>query len=689
MHAQSVEPVLPAVVVTAGDQRDTGYNARATSTATRTDTPLRDTPQSISVVTAAEMRDRSVQNIAEAVRYVPGVSFAQGEGNRETPIIRGISSTGDFFIDGIRDDVQYYRDLYNIEAVEVFRGPNAMIFGRGATGGLINRIGKQANWQPLYGASLTLGSHDNRRVTADINQPINDVAAVRITGMYENSDSYRDGVTLERSGINPTLSWRPSSKTLVTAGYEHFKDDRIADRGISSYRGAPVGTDRSTFFGNAKGSPTGTELDAVSASIEHQFDNGLVLRNRTRWSTQDKFYQNVFPGAVNAAGTRVAISAYNNATSRDSLFNQTDVIADFQTGPVRHKLLVGMELGKQDTTNFRKTGYFPGNVTSVNVPLSDPTTNLPVTYRQSASDADNSSKSTVSALYVQDQLELTPQFFVIGGLRYDRFEVDFRNNRNGQTINADDHLMSPRVGVIYKPVPAASIYANYSIAYQPRAGDQLSSLSVTNATLKPEKFKNYEVGVKWDMASNLTGSLALYQLDRTNVIVLDPTDPTNTRTMLADGQRSKGIEIGLAGNLTSAWSVSGGYSYVDAKMLADTSATIRDGAELGQVPSHTFTLWNRYDFSPMWGAGVGVIHRTKMLASTEQVATASNAYPNVTLPGYTRVDAAVFLTLSKSLSAQLNVENLFDKKYYINANSNTNITPGAPRTFRVSLNAAF
>ncbi|MEC5399532.1 TonB-dependent receptor [Uliginosibacterium sp. H1] len=687
VYAQTSPQTLPTVVVSG--QQDQGYAATQTTTATKTDTPLLDTPQSVTVVTPDQIRDQSAQSIAEATRYVPGVSFAQGEGNRETPIIRGISSTGDFFIDGIRDDVQYYRDLYNIENVEVFKGPNAMIFGRGATGGLINRVSKQPMWQALYGGSLTLGSDSNRRLTVDVNQPFNDVFAARVNGLYENSESYRDGVTLERSGINPTVSMRPSAKTLVTLGYEYFKDDRIADRGISSYRGAPVDTDPSTFFGNAEGSPTWSQLNAFNALIEHRFDNGLLLRNRTRFSDQDKFYRNVFPGAVNATGTTVAISAYDNATSRDSLFNQTDAIFDVTTGPVRHKLLVGTELGQQNTDNFRNTGYFPGNVTSVQVPLSSPTTNLPVTYRQSATDADNTSESSVAALYVQDQLELTEQFLVVAGLRYDRFEVDYRNNRNGEKINTTDHLLSPRIGVIYKPVQPVSLYANYSIAYQPRAGEQLSSLSASNAALEPEKFNNYEIGAKWDIRPGLALSSALYQLDRTNVVVLDPTDPTNTRTILSDGQRTKGFELGVAGRITPAWTVSGGYSYVDAKLTANTSATLREGATLGQVPQHTFALWNRYDFTPMWGAGLGLIHRTEMFASTEQTVTASNPYPNVTLPGYTRVDAAVFMKISKALTAQLNVENLFDKKYYSNAHSNTNITPGSPRAFRVSLNAAF
>lgn len=682
-----VTPTLPTVAVT-GDQ-GTGYGAKWSSTATKTDTPLRDIPQSITVVPQQQIRDQAAQGLAEALRYVPGVGFAQGEGNRETPIFRGVSTTGDFFVDGIRDDVQYYRDLYNIESVEVFRGPNAMIFGRGATGGLINRVTKVPTWTPMYAGSLTLGSYSNKRLTADINQPINERFAFRLNALYEDSDSYRDGVSLRRKGINPTVSWRLGSRTLATFGYERFEDNRIADRGITSFQGRPVNTTPSTFFGNAAGSPTWSKLDAVTALIEHEFDNGVMLRNRTRWADQDKFYQNVFPGATNAAGTTVSIAAYNSATQRKNLFNQTDIIFNVNTGGIQHKLLAGAEFGGQDTGNFRNTGFFPGGAASVSVPLSNPVTNLPITYSQSAADANNSSTAKVAAFYVQDQIELSPQFQVIAGLRYDWFRTDFLNNRNGQQLNASDNLRSPRIGVVYKPIQDVSVYANYSVAYQPRAGEQLSSLSVTNATLEPEKFKNYEIGAKWDVRRNLSATAALFRLDRTNVVVLDPSDPTNTRTMLSDGQRTEGFELTLAGNITPAWSAVGGYAYTDAKFIANTSATLRAGGAVGQVPKHTFTLWNRYDFNPTWAAALGVIHRTRMFASNEQIATGTNAFPNVALPGYTRVDAAVFYKLDDKTSLQLNVENLFDRKYYINAHNNNNNTPGSPRAYRVSLNKSF
>ena len=448
-------------------------------------------------------------------------------------------------------------------------------------------------------------------------------------------------------------------------------------------------TSPGTFFGNAAASPTGTSLNAVTAVIEHEFGGGLTLRNRTRWSDQAKFYQNVFPGATDATGTTVALSAYNNATQRKGFFNQTDLTYALQTGGVRHTLLAGAEFSRQDTDNFRNTGYFPGGVTSVSVPISNPVSLLPVTFRQSATDANNSGRAKVAAFYLQDQIELSPSFQVIAGLRYDQFKVNFTNNRDGQQLSPSDSLVSPRVGLIYKPLKDMSVYTNYSVAYLPRSGDQLSSLSATNASLAPEKFKNYELGVKWDLRANLSATAAVFRLNRTNVVVLDPTDPTNTRTILSNGQRVQGLELTLAGNITPTWSTTGGYAYTDAKFVADTTATLRTGASIAQVPRHTLSWWNRYDFTPSWAAAVGVIYRTNMFAANELIPTVPTPVPNVLLPGYTRVDTAVYYKLDTKTNLQLNVENLLNKKYFLNAHSNNNITPGSPRALRVSLNKAF
>lgn len=659
------------------------YRTARTTTATKTDTPLLDVPQSVTVISRDLINDQAMQGIGDVTRYVPGVSIAQGEGNRDTPVLRGNSTTADFFTDGLRDDVQYIRDLYNVERVEILKGPNAMIFGRGGSGGVINRVTKQAVFAPVRELTLQVGSWDQKRATLDVAQPANHQIAVRFTAMYEDSDTYRDGVSLERYGINPTVAWAISPSTSARVSYEHFHDRRTADRGIPSYLGRPIATDASTFFGDPDQSDVQVTVDSVGVFIDHDFGNGLTLRNATRYAYYDKFYQNIFPGVVNAAGTSVSISAYNNGTQRENVFNQTDLVFRTETGAIKHELLAGLELARQETDNLRLTGYFPtagsGSLaTSVTAPVSNPRISLPLVFQPGATDANNHGVAKNVAVYGQDQITLLPQLLAIVGARFERFTVDFRNNRTAQDITSKDHLVSPRAGLVYKPRPEISLYTSYSISNLPRAGEQLSSLSLTNRSLDPEKFENYEIGAKWDLRPSLSFSAAVYQLDRSNVVVPDPNDAT--KSILVDGQQAKGVELGASGKLTKHWSAIGGYAYQDGEIKRTQSATAQAGARLANLPRHTFSFWNRYDLNATWGFGLGLINRSAVFASTDNT---------VTVPGFTRIDAAVFVRLTKNLRAQANVENVLDRSYYASVNSNNNITPGSPRALRVSLTATF
>lgn len=657
------------------------YDVRDVTSATKTSTPLRDVPQAVSVVSSELIADQRMASMADVTRYMPGVGFAQGEGNRDTPIIRGNATTSDFFVDGVRDDVQYFRDVYNVDRVEALKGPNAMIFGRGGVGGVINRVTRQADWGQSREASLQFGSWDNKRFTADIGKGLNETVAVRATGMYENSDSYRDGVGVERYGFNPTVAFRLAPQTTLRASYEYFYDERIADRGISSFNGAPVVTEPETFFGDPTQSPTDATVNLFSAVLEHRFNPRVTLRNRLTYGDYDKFYQNVFPGAMSADGTMVSISAYNNATTRENVFNQTDVIVSAQTGRFGHTLLVGTEFGRQETDNFRNTGFFTSlgpNVTSVNAPLSSPTISLPLEFRQNATDADNHGVTTVASLYAQDQVALSQQIEAVVGLRYESVDSDVTNNRTATDFSSSDGLLSPRLGLIYKPIVPLSLYGSYSLSYLPRAGEQLSSLNLTNQALDPEEFRNYEVGAKWDIVPAFSFTAAVYRLDRGNVVVPDPNDPA--LSVLVDAQRTNGLELGLNGNVTSAWSIAGGYALQDGEITQSISPTAQAGASLAQLPKHSISLWNRYDFTPRFAAALGVLYRSDVFTSTDNL---------VILPSWTRVDAAVFYNLTATIRAQVNVENLFDEDYYMNAHSNTNITPGSPRGVRVALTTRF
>lgn len=667
-----------------------GYNANRSRSATKTDTDLKDTPQSVTVVTQDVIKDQSIQSISDAVRYVPGVTASQGEGNRDALNFRGAGvSTGDFYLDGVRDDVQTYRDLYNTDRIEVLRGSNAMIFGRGGSGGVINRVSKEAGWDPVRELSVTYGAYDQKRATIDVGNGINDVAAFRLNAVYEDADSYRDGVNLERFGITPTLTIKPTDSTKIVLSAEYFKDKRIGDRGMPSigngFKNRPYDIgDHSTFFGNARLSPNETETKAFNAMIEHAFDNGITIRNRTRYADYDKYYQNVFASSSVNSSNNVSIGGYLDDTQRQNLFNQTDITYDLKAGGFEHRLLAGMELGRQDTDNYRAVPTAPASESLGSVNAENPNYIGSPSFNKLS--RNRKSEATITSFYVQDQIILSPKWELVLGLRHDKFAVDYTNlpTATSNTIskfNSTDNKVSPRAGLIFKPVDNLSLYASYSQTYAPRAGDQITDLSQANAGLSPEKFINHEIGAKLDVMPELSVTAAIYKLERQNVLIQSPESGINT---LVDGQETHGVELGLTGKLTDKWSIFGGYAYQDGEItkqqgLNSSNSRILKGAELGQTPSHTFSVWNRYDFNETWGAALGVVSRSEMYATTP---TASQS---TVLPGYTRVDAAIYGKFSKNLRLQVNLENLTNKEYALSAHNNNNIVPGSPLTGRATL----
>ena len=676
-----------------------GYIAKSTASATKTNTPLIDVPQSVSVVTTEQAKDQGSRDLAKALTYVPGIVMGQGEGHRDAPTIRGVSTTADFFLDGVRDDVQYYRDLYNIDRVEVLKGPNAMIFGRGGGGGVINRVTKKADGERIYEATTTYGSFGTKRVEVDAGQAVTNDFAVRIDGMYEDSGSYRDFVDLERYGINPKMTFKPDDNTKVRLAYEYFNEDRTVDRGIpsNSLTGKPAKTGRSTFFGNPDGSYMYFNSHVVTATIEHKFDNGIELKNHTQYGNYEKFYQNIFAsGAWNGtpAGT-VALGAYNQHTDRESIFNQTDVTTKIDMGPyMRHTLLAGVEVSRQVTDNQRdpNTGNYPMTPVPFNNPLSS---QIPAWGTNPG--PFQHSELNVAGVYVQDQIEVTKYVDLIGGVRFDRFDLDF----NCQTpvgvanrcaagtppvtsatadFNRVDEVWSPRAGIVVKPVENLSLYASYSKSFLPSSGEQFGALVgglTGSANLKPEEFTNNEIGFKWEVTPRLAFTGALFQLDRENTLVA-VTIGGVTQNLQVGKTRTEGGELALTGYLTNDWEIVAGYGYQDAEVVRGTAATT--GKDVALVPQHTFSLWNKYRFLPNWAAGLGVVSRSDMF---------SNVSNTVTLPGFARVDAALFWDISENLKAQLNVENVFDTEYYSTAHNDNNITPASPRAAYFTLTSRF
>ena len=633
--------------------------------------------------------------------------------NRDALIFRGNLTTGDLFVDGLRDDVQTYRDLYNTDRIEVLKGPNGMAFGRGGAGGAINRVSKQAGWDPIAEFIASYGAYDFKRISGDYGQAINDEIAFRINSVYEDSGSYRDGVDIERFGITPTVTIRPDSETKIILSAEYFKDKRIADRGIPS-TATKTGAlsvanpdfdrrpfklnEEDAFYGSAKLSPTETETVAFNATFEHAFDNGIGLKNSTRYANYNKFYQNVYAAsAVGLTGT-LGLEAYIDFTNRENLINQTDLTYTTNWGGVQHKLLAGLELTTQDTENSRLAGFFNNATTGLNINTNN-TTGIgatPITFRANLANGtnpfrDNDTTVNVVGFYAQDQIKFNDRWLATLGLRHDRFMTDFDGSRrkgnapNANTVvsesfNVTDTFLSPRAGLIFKPVEAVSIYGNYSVSYVPRAGDQLTSLTVTNQFFKPEKFVNYEVGAKWDVNTNLALTAAIYKLERENVQIADPANPT--LQILVDGQETKGIELAINGNVTDNWSVFGGIAIQDGEITKQQGVganAILKGAELGQTPDRTLSLWNKVEINDMWAVALGIV------STSDRYALSPTASQSTLLPGYTRYDAAIFGKFSDKLNLQINLENLTNKEYAQFAHNNNNITPGSPITGRATL----
>lgn len=371
------------------------------------------------------------------------------------------------------------------------------------------------------------------------------------------------------------------------------------------------------------------------------------------------------------------LTGYNNRTERRNLFNQTDATGVVATGAIRHTLLIGTEFGRQRSENFRNTAYFDNTATTTIVPFGNPRFTGPVTFRQSATDADNFATNHIAAVYVQDQIEVTRYLQVVGGVRYDRFTIDFHNNRNGANLGRQDSMVSPRAGVVVKPIAALSLYTSYSVAYLPSSGDQFSSLTATTQTLKPEKFTNYEVGAKWDLFRRLSLTMAGYRLDRTNTTARDPNNPAII--VQTGSHRTNGYELGVNGSLTNRWNVVGGYAHQDAFVTSATAAAAQ-GAKVALVPNHTFSLWNNYRVLPRLNMGLGVIHQADMYAGIDNT---------VRLPEFTRADLAAYYTVTEMVRLQANVENVFDRTYYGTAHSNNNIMPGYARAVRIGLVARF
>ncbi|WP_294111606.1 TonB-dependent siderophore receptor [Sphingomonas sp.] len=672
--ADTPEPVADEVVVTG--QR-LGYGTDETSTATRTPVKLLDLPQSVTAITKQQIDDQAIRTIGDALRQVPGAIAAQGEGNRDQIVLRGQNTTADFFVDNLRDDVQYYRPVYNLERLEVLRGPNAMIFGRGGGGGVINRVTKTPFDGFGLGATASADSFGAWYLDGDLNLAVAPGVTARVNAVHEEVANHRNRYGGNISAVNPVVRFALGDRTSVTVGYEYQADRRVVDRGVPSQNGRPLSGFRDTFFGVPGFNRTAFTANVLRVTATHRFSDNLQITGRLLYGEYDKFYRNAFPSAPVTAAGLVPIQAYEDFNNRRNLFSQTDLVWRVTTGPIAHTVLAGAEFGDQRGDNGRFNGFFDGqpgasaDALTLPVRLSDPVV-IPVPIlRAGTGQRAVRYQSTIFAGYAQDQLKWGPIELLLG-LRYDSFTLNALNRLNGQTLTRADGLWSPRVGLVGHPTNNVSLYFSYARSYLPQSGDQFTTLDVTSAALIPERFDNYEVGAKWEPRAGLLLAASLYQLERTNTRAPGPTPGT---TVLTGAQRSRGLELEARGQITKAWNLSLAYALTEA-VITETTAAAPAGRRVPLVPRHTFSAFTRYDVTPRFGVGGGVSY------FSDRATSISNA---VTLPAYTRVDAALYYKLTKNIEAQVNIENLFDAGYFPTAHTDNSITTGAPINARATL----
>ena len=652
----------------------------------KTPTLLINVPQSVSVISEEQINEQALFSVADVMQYTPGVSIGLGEDHRDQITIRGQNTTADFFVDGLRDDVQYFRPLYNLERVEVLRGANALLFGRGGGGGVVNRVTKVAEINKDF-TSLSAGidTFSAGSVSVDTNKDIGNNQAFRFNGVFDSIDNHRDFKDGERFALNPTYSWQLDNNTMLRASYEYVDDDRVVDRGVPSLNGEPLMNAQDTYFGKPGFNNTTLEAHIAKLRVEHRINSNWTSNATLQYADYDKLYQNLYPVNFDDNAGTVTLDGYKDTTSRQNTLFQVNLVGQLEGFGVAHTLLMGAEYGDQDTENARRDAFFAqtqdDQVTFMfSNPLDIPSMTLTDPVR------DRASEVNFTSLFVQDEIELTEQWMVVAGLRYDNFDIDVADkieaangsqDGNNGLLSSSDTEVSPRLGVIYKPMENISLYASYSKSFLPRSGDQFLSLSLTSQALDAEEFENREVGVKWNINDALSINAAVFEVERENGAAQDPNNPERS---ILTGTETTGFEVQMVGQLTKQWEINAGYSNLDGEELGRVVDGEIANRDLAQLPEHKFTLWNQYSLTNDWRVGLGVLYQS------EQYATLNN---DVELPDFWRVDAAVYYDYSENMQVQLNVENVFDEEYFPSAHNANNIGTGEPVNARLSVQYQF
>lgn len=659
--------------------------------ALRSPTPIIDVPQSLSIITADEIAQQGFDSIGDIISYTPGVNSSQGEGHRDAVVFRGVRSTADFYIDGVRDDVQYYRPLYNLEQVEILRGPNALLFGRGGTGGILNRVTKKGViGETFTGYRLGVDTFGAFSGEVDYNVSTSDASAFRINGLYESLQNHRDFYDGERLGLNPTLRANIGSSTILDLSYEYIDHERYIDRGIpTGADGTPVEAFENIVFGDPGLNTTELEAHVFRAGLQHQFSETLKGNINAFYGDYDKLYANFYASGYDQLNSPnlVTLDGYIDTTQRESFILSGNLVGEFATGGISHTVIAGAELIDTQNNNDRFNAFWSttqddneqfliqrpldlnrgiGVNADGQITVNDYTTDL--------NDDTEAEVNTVS-LYLQDEIELSRYLDIVLGARFDRFEIEALDETTGETRTRTDEEISPRFGIILKPRENVSVYASYSESFLPRSGEQFATLSDTTRALDPDEFESAEVGLKWDFVPGLSFTAAYFQ----NEQISAERDDVTGEGFEVRGLEVEGFELQLQGQITEKFFVSTGYSYLDGET--------DNGAEIPrELPENMLSFWGAYQVTEKLGVGLGATYQDESFITDFDVGTVGS---HPTLPAYTRVDAAMYYDVSDTLRVQLNVENLTDELYFPTAHSTHQATVGAPLNARLSISGRF
>ena len=646
-------------------------------TALKTPVPIIDVPQTLSIVTDDEIRKQGFRELGDIVRYTPGVNTSQGEGHRDSIVFRGVRSTADFYLDGVRDDVQYYRSLYNLEQVEILRGPNALLFGRGGTGGIINRVTKKAVLDEQFGSfdmgADSFGAFD---FAVDYNVSTGEKSALRINFHSDTLENHRDYYDGDRYGFNPTLRLELSPVTTLDLSYEHADHERFIDRGVPTLNGEPVEAFEEIVFGDTDTNLQTLRADIYRLNLSHEFSDTRKGNLVVQYSDFQKMYKNYYASGYSGGDTFTA-DGYLDPTERNNLIISGNIVNEFQTGSAKHTLLVGAEIIDTENENYRYNTFFittedDNEVFNITRPINFGVNAAGVrTYNDFTADLKSSTESDieVTSLYIQDQIDVTDKFKILLGGRFDNFDITVRDVKKGTSESREDEEFSPRAGLIFKPQENVSLYVSYAESFLPRSGEQFKKLDANAARLDPDVYESTEIGVKWDIRPGLSFTASYFDSEQT-VATRDSDTGENSEIV---GLQVDGIELELKGQVTEKLSLAIGYSDLDGETAK--------GGEPREIPEYTASLWATYEVNDRFGIGFGV--------TAQGESNIKNDKPGLILPDYTRVDFAAYYDLADDLSIQLNVENVTDELYFPHSHSTHQASVGEPLNARISLRKTF